>query len=156
MNESSLLSNQTPELDRSRNSPRSARKNNSAKEDPTAAFLQLLCKAEREKKLSTHPALSSLPRQDTARKKAADQFHVIHNKTDRPGNHQIKLTKPNSEKKTNKTKSKTQKQKSKNKTKQNSECFLLDVESGLKKQATKGEGGQLEGRGQVREEGEWV
>lgn len=26
----------------------------------------------------------------------------------------------------------------------------------LKKQATKGEGGQLEGRGQVRKEGEWI
>ena len=99
--------------------------------------------------LPTSPALSSLPRQDTAKKKAADQFHVIHKKIDRFLNHQIKLTKSNSEKK------KTWKQKSKNKTK-TSECFLSDAESRLKKQVTEGEEGQLEGRGQVREKGEVI
>ena len=76
-------------------------------------------KQKEKKTLPTHPALSSLPRQDTARKKAADQFHVIHNKTDRPGNHQIKLTKPNSEKnkQQNKTKNPKTKVQKQNKTK---------------------------------------
>lgn len=101
--------------------------------------------------LPTSPALSSLPRHDTAKKKAADQFHVIHKKIDRFLNHQIKLTKSNSEKKKT-LKTKVQKQ---NKTK-NSECFFSDAESRSKKQVTEGEGGQLEGRGQVREEGEWM